>query len=112
MTITYNGSPLHRSDPCSGNRSRQQAITSIHNLARTLYIQHKYTKHTLSAALGTIDWEMVPLLRHRVQALADALSHVACTHVADTGPTMLFSFYRQWVWDQTHEFLTREGYNP
>ena len=32
--------------------------------------------------------------------------------VADKRPTMLFSFCRQWVWDQTQEFLTHEGYNP
>ena len=108
MTITHNGSPLCGSDPlpCSGSRSRQQAIASIYNLAHTLHVQPKYTKHTLSAAPCTTDWETVPLLRYRVQALADALSHVACTRVADKGPTMLFNFCCSWVWDHTHEFLT------
>ena len=103
---------------------RQRPATILwHPVPTTSHYKHPqlgtHTTHTtqiyeaqLSEALGTIDWETVPLLRHRVQALADALSHVTCTRVADKGPTMLFSFCRQWVWDLAHEFLTHEGYNP
>ena len=42
--------------------------------------------------------------------MAEQLSTVACIRIANKSATMLFSFCRQWEWDETHHFLQGEGY--
>ena len=55
MIINHNRAHLRGGDPLPGcgTRSRQQSITSIHNLGCTLHIQQTHTKHAVFAALTT-----------------------------------------------------------
>ena len=112
--IEHQGAPLRATDPlpCSGTRSRHQAVNSLAQLAHTLHIQHTYTPTSIAALLPPENWNREPLLRHKVQNLARSLSSMACVRVADKGSTMLFAFCRQWVWDETAQFLLSEKYDP
>ena len=93
-------------------RSREHAISNLTQLARTLHIQHAFPFHVLTQHLPTIDRQAPATLRHRIQNIAHGLSSLACIRVADKSSTMMFAFCRQWVWDQTAQFLVSEKYDP
>ena len=114
VTIEHDGTPLRATDPlpCSGARSREHAMSSLTQLARTLQIQHTFPPHVLSQCLPESEWQAPATLRHRIQVIAHNLSSVACIRVADKSSTMMFAFCRQWVWDQTAQFLLSEEYDP
>ena len=114
VSIEHDGAPVHATDPlpCSGMRSREHAMSSLAQLARTLHIQHAFPSHILSQYLPEIEWQTPATLRHRIQNIAHSLSSVACIRVADKSSTMMFAFCRQWVWDQTAQFLLSEKYDP
>ena len=76
LTSTHEGMPVRSTDPlpCSSARSQPQAISGLHNLVRTLHLQHMYTTGALAAALPVESWNMHPYLRRRVRALADNIT--------------------------------------
>ena len=114
VNIEHDGTPLRATDPlpCSSVRSREHAMSSLTQLARTLHIQHAFPFHVLSQCLLENEWQAPATLRHRIQVIAHSLSSVACIRVADKSSTMMFAFCRQWVWDQTAHFLLSEKYDP
>ena len=91
---------------------RQRAISSLHNLARTLHVQHMYTTSALAVALPVESWDTHPCLCRRVRALTNNITRVASLRVVDKGQTLLFRFCHQWLWDETRQFLEHEGYIP
>ena len=112
VTIIHQGSPLRATDPlpCPGTRSRAHAISSLTKLAQTLHIQHHFPTSIISEVLPTDEWNGDASLQHRVQNIARNLSSVATVRIADKSGTMLFAFCRQWLWDQTIQFLAEEKY--
>ena len=96
--------------PCAGTRSRTHAISSLTKLAHTLHIQHHFPTSAISEALPIDEWNGDVSLRHRVQNIARNLGSIATVRIADKSSTMLFAFCRQWLWDQTVQFLTGEEY--
>ena len=112
VTIMHQGSPLRATDPlpCHGTRSRAHAISCPTKLAQTLHIQHHFPTSIISEALPANEWNSDAPLRHRVQNIARNLNSIATVRIADKSSTMLFAFCRQWLWDQTIQFLTDEEY--
>ena len=108
----HQGSPLRATDPlpCAGTRSRTHAIGSLTKLAQMLHIQHHFPTSVISEALPTDEWNGDASLRLRVQNIARNLSSIATVRIADKSSTMLFAYCRQWLWDQTVQFLTDEEY--
>ena len=94
VNIEHDGAPLRATHPlpCFGMRSREHAISSLTQLARTLHIQHTFPFHVSTQHLPTIDWQAPATLRHRIQNIAHGLSSLACIQVADKSSTMNMRF--------------------
>ena len=108
ISVNFHGAELRSKDalPLPGLSCRDTAIEDLNDLARLLNVPMPNTDKLLPKAIFNHSGAMLSY----VQAVSTRLSEVAIVRIVDKSLETMWGFCRQWIWDETTQFLRTERY--